>query len=134
MFQTAMLPLVLAINGKHVWVNRKPSSTHFCRPVNLQYLKETKELCQEEYKRLTNEILNLTKFKVEIEIDNVDFCEIEIEYHMDMTMFDGKCVNAVMNNKHSASCNICGAKPSEINKIMKIRQKTPLEFPPCIVG
>ena len=43
LFQTAIVPLRLDLGGKTVWNNKKPNSTHFCRPLHLQYMKETKE-------------------------------------------------------------------------------------------
>ncbi|XP_065648023.1 uncharacterized protein LOC136077773 [Hydra vulgaris] len=38
-------------------------------------------------------------------------------------MFDGKVVNALTNTLSSQSCNICGAKPSELNNPALIRSK-----------
>ena len=48
---------------------------------------------------------------------------INIKSHVELTMFDGKVVNALTNTKSSASCNICGAKPSEMNKLDLVKIK-----------
>ena len=52
LFQTAMVPLQLKLDDSTVWENKTPSSTHFCRPVNLQYKKETTELSKQEADRI----------------------------------------------------------------------------------
>ena len=48
---------------------------------------------------------------------------INIKSHVELTMFDGKVVNALTNTQSSASCNICGAKPSEMNKLDLVKIK-----------
>ena len=35
-FQTSIVPLILTVNDRVIWYNKKPSCTHFCRPVCLQ--------------------------------------------------------------------------------------------------
>ncbi|XP_047127601.2 uncharacterized protein LOC124808507 [Hydra vulgaris] len=42
-------------------------------------------------------------------------------------MLDGKSVNAVMALNSSQSCNVCFAKPSDMNNLVKIRMFTPDE-------
>ena len=42
LFQAAIVALKLEIGDTTVWSNSKPSSLHFCRPLYLQYRKETK--------------------------------------------------------------------------------------------
>ena len=56
LFQTAVLPLKLVLYGKDFWVNDTPSSSHYCRPLHLQYKKETKEVLIQEKNRLQDEI------------------------------------------------------------------------------
>ena len=48
---------------------------------------------------------------------------INIKSHVELTMFDGKVVNALTNTKSSASWNICGAKPSEMNNSDLVKVK-----------
>ena len=43
LFQAAFVPLKQEVGDTTVWSNSKPSSLHFCRPLHLQYQKETKE-------------------------------------------------------------------------------------------
>ena len=45
-----------------------------------------------------------------------------------MTMFDGKVVNALTDTKSTQSCNVCDAKPSEMNNVKVIRKKKVNEY------
>ena len=113
-----MVPLKLVCNDHSVWINKKPSSTHFCRPVKLQYKKESKELSKEEEIRLREEVAGLQCYTFEFGDK-----QIMIKYKVEFTIFDGKVINALTNTLSTQSCNICGAKPKEINEIELIRQK-----------
>jgi hypothetical protein len=53
----------------------------------------------------------------------------QVKYKVDMTMFDGKVVNALINTKSTQSCNVCGAKPSEMNNVVTIRGKKSITMP-----
>ena len=48
---------------------------------------------------------------------------ITFKFKLDLTMFDGKVVNALTNTLSSKSCNVCGAKLNEINNPVLIRSK-----------
>ena len=47
-----------------------------------------------------------------------------LHYSIDITMLDGKAVNALTDTNSSQSCNICGAKPKEMNNLSIIREKS----------
>ena len=124
LFLTSMTPLKLVINEKEIWTNPKPSSPHFTRPLHMQYKKETTELTVEEEASLRKEIEDLTDFDIEgFSTTNLSGL---IQYKAEITMLDGKAVNAITDTKSSQSCNICSAKPNEMNDLCKIRSK-----PPC---
>ena len=124
LFQTAVVPLKLTIMNKNVWLNKKPSSTHYCRPLHLQYQKETEESVRNEYELLKAEINRLVKFEVKLEVEEgKPDTTITFKFKLDLTMFDGKVVNALTNTLSSQSCNVCGAKPSELNNQALIRSK-----------
>ena len=110
--------------NKNVWLNKKPSSTHYCRPLHLQHQKETEELIRNEYELLKAEINRLVKFEVKLEVEEgKPDTTITFKFKLDLTMFDGKVVNALTNTLSSQSCNVCGAKPSELNNPALIRSK-----------
>ena len=123
LFQTAFVPLKLTIKDKNIQLSEKPSSTHYCRPVNLQYKKETPEVSQGEAKRLEEEIEALNHHVLELEDENGRKTNHIINFKVDMTMFDGKVVNALTDTKSTQSCNVCDAKPSEMNNVKIIRKK-----------
>ncbi|XP_065680193.1 uncharacterized protein LOC124806266 [Hydra vulgaris] len=124
-FQTSIVPLKLTVNDTVIWYNKKPSSTHFCRPVCLQYKKETNVLIKEEEERLRIEIQKLEPFVVSLESKPTESSMMTaiIKYNLDLTMFDGKVINALTSTTSSQSCNVCSAKPTEMNDIKLIRSK-----------
>ena len=40
-----------------------------------------------------------------------------VEHRMECTMIDGKVCNVLTDQKYTAACNICRAKPSQMNKM-----------------
>ena len=52
LFCTTMVPLRLQLDGEELWRNKTPSSTRFCRPLCLQYTRETPELSRAERQRV----------------------------------------------------------------------------------
>ena len=102
LFQTAVVPLKLTIMNKNVWLNKKPSSTHYCRPLHLQYQKETEELIRNKYELLKAEINRLVKFEVKLEVEEgKPDTTITFKFKLDLTMFDGEVVNALTNTLFS---------------------------------
>ena len=124
LFQTAVVPLRLNIGDELIWVNPKPNSSHFCRPLRLQYKKETKEISKSEYESLVHEIEGLEPLKIKISKEEEESVEVCIKFKVDCTMFDGKVVNALTETLSTQSCNICGAKPSEMNSLSKLDKKS----------
>ena len=80
-----------------VWVNQRSSSSHFCRPLRLQYKKETKEISQEEETLLRNEIENRKDNEIDQILDNGTHMKEKITFNVELTMLDGKVVNALTN-------------------------------------
>nr|XP_047140452.1 uncharacterized protein LOC124815720 [Hydra vulgaris] len=124
LFQTAIVPLKLTITNKNIWLNKKPSSTHYCRPLHLQHQKETEQLIRNEYELLKAEMNRLVKFEVKLEVEEGKLgTTITFKFKLDLTMFDAKVVNALTNTLSSQSCIIFGSKPSELNRPELIRSK-----------
>jgi hypothetical protein len=48
LFSTGLVTLKLSFELKTIWEIDKPSSTRYCRPIRLQYTKETMEVLQDE--------------------------------------------------------------------------------------
>lgn len=88
-FVTSLVPLRLVdnITNQIVWQNPASSSTRYCRPIRLQYVKETVNISQNEEKYITEQINRISNFECEFGIVN---------FNMEFTMVDGK-----VNHKYS---------------------------------
>ena len=63
-FRASLVPLKLTVNDTVIWYNKKHSSTYFCRPVCLQYKKETDVLIKEG--RLQIKVRKLEPFVISL--------------------------------------------------------------------
>ena len=115
LFQTGIVPLKLVIDGVAVWNNAKPSSAHFCRPLHLQYKKESTELSKSEEESINTQIENLVAYTA--------LRGVKIKFKVDLTMFDGKVINALTDTLSTQSCNICGVGSSDVNKLDLVRKR-----------
>lgn len=63
LFATAIIPLILMDHiGNVFWMNRTPQSIRFCRPVKLEFVKETKDHILVEKEKLDNPIKGLSSY------------------------------------------------------------------------
>ena len=111
------------LNDNNFWKNKKPSSSHFCRPLHLQYRKETKESLKEDEERLRTEISSLRNFEKQIVKNDSSRLIITISHDIVITMLDGKAVNAITNTLSTQSCNVCSARPKEMNNLDVVLNK-----------
>lgn len=120
-FISSLVPIVLYDADQQetvYWQNMKPSSTTLCRPLLLQFKKETEEFVLQIDKEISDEINALTATVIVKE--NVT---IEISHQLKCTMIDGKICNHLCNNKSSQSCFICNAKPTDMNKLDMVYER-----------
>ncbi|CAH0546850.1 unnamed protein product [Brassicogethes aeneus] len=126
-FFTSTVPLQLSVvNENHenivVWQNPRPSSSRFCRPIRLQFLKESVKSTREEQKYIEQQIRSLLPFY------NVHGKKIKIEYKLVFTMIDGKIKNAITETDSSMRCYICKATSKQFNDInLVLKQKVVTE-------
>lgn len=113
-FMTCMVPLRL-LNEMNtvIWENDRPSSTFYCRPIMFKYIKETKEVVMSEMSRIREQIETLEPTRMGDSL---------ISHDMLLTMIDGK-ITSIISDTSSAACDICNAKPSEMNNLSSIRAK-----------
>lgn len=116
-FFTSTVPLQLSVINKNheditLWQNPRPSSTRFCRPIRLQFIKESVSSTREEQKYIQNQIDSLSPFHTVVNGKN-----IEINYKLVFTMIDGKVKNAVTETDSSMRCYICKATSKQFNNI-----------------
>ena len=134
LFLTAIVPLKLVLGDVDVWSNKRPNSSHHCRPLHLQYRKETKELAIDEQQDVLEQLDRLGDIVVlpKTEASDVSL-KITVDVKLDLTMFDNKIVNFLTDTKSTASCNVCGAKPTDMNNIEEIYSR-PVNEDACAYG
>ena len=110
-----LVPLQLTADGQPVWTNPAPSSTRLCRPIQIQYARETPVLCREERDR----VQEISRLQATATVSATG-AEVAVTHSMQLTMIDGKAANAVTGTKSSMVCSLCGAKPREMNDISRV--------------
>lgn len=124
MFLVALVPLKLVDEetGDNLWINLRPSSTLFCRPVKFAFIKETAELVREEERQINTKINNLKPYKTSFN----NWC-LEIKFKMCFTMLDGSVGNILSGTNATSRCFICGASPKEMNSEAVLNKTFPRE-------
>lgn len=90
MFVTSYVPLRLMLDDKILWKNATPSSPRFCRPIRIQYAKETKELTVQEEAYIKSQIETLNPLHINWQNRAYQIC-----HKLQLTMIDGKCCSAL---------------------------------------
>jgi len=112
LFATTMIPLELISNNNVIyWRNRIPQSYRFCRPIKLEYVKESAEVILRQKREIEEEISRLED--VEIILDNTK--SILVKFQMHLTLIDGKVLNTITGTPSMQTCAICGATPTRFN-------------------
>lgn len=93
-----------------LWSNPRPSSVRYCRPLRLQFLKETAAVINTEHEYVTSQISQLSPLKLK------EPFEITVNFKMVLTMADGKIWYALKGTS-SMTCNICKATPKDLKQL-----------------
>ena len=96
----------MKLGDEIVWENIVPGSTRFCRPLELQYHKETYDFIQLKYREYKKSIDDLQPFL---------YRSTRVRYKLLCTMIDGKVCNAITETKSTRNCNVCKIGPKGIN-------------------
>eukprot|EP00733_Pompholyxophrys_punicea_P000604 Pompholyxophrys_punicea_v1_NODE_186_length_2908_cov_28.244304.p1 type:complete len:703 gc:universal NODE_186_length_2908_cov_28.244304:800-2908(+) len=117
LFSTSLVPLVLKYGEDIIWKNPTPGASTFCRPIEVQFVKEDREISQLEETAITQQIQDLkcSSFTFEGTVINVRHQLLE-------TMVDGKASNNLTETGNN-TCRLCGAKPSEMNDWEMLKKK-----------
>lgn len=89
----------------------------YCRPIRLEFTKETAEVINTDNDRMQNEIDKLIPTKIQ---------NMTVKHQLLFTMIDGKICSTLCDTS-SAVCYICGAKPSEMNDLKRVANKIVIE-------
>lgn len=110
LFVTTIIPLKLIdTRNQIIWMNNTPQSVRFCRPLKIQFIKETTDLILKEKYNLDIQIKNLKNYIYTNKQNNVI-----VEYKPYMTLIDGKVLNVLTKTNSCQSCPLCGAKPTQL--------------------
>lgn len=112
-FMASLVPLRLHSGEVVVWENDRPSSTMYCRPIMFKFMKETKDTVVAVKKKIEDQIMALQPTKVG---------GINVNHKLLLTMIDGK-ISSIISDTASAVCDICKAKPSEMNNLDNLKDR-----------
>lgn len=104
--------MVNIISNEHLWVNKTPSSTLYCRPIKFILEKENPTLIRKVFDEIDAKIKNL-----ECDIIETTGVVFEVSYEMHCTMLDGSVANILSGTNSTSRCFICKAAPTEMNNI-----------------
>lgn len=115
-FMASLVPLKLVkqSSGDIVWQNERPSSTVYCRPISFKFMKETEANVKTELAAFESEIALLAP---------TDCGNAMITHNLMLTMIDGK-VHTYISETSTAVCDLCKARPSEMNQLDVVRLRT----------
>lgn len=91
----------------------------YCRPIRLQFVKETDTVIKDEFTYIDRQIENVSPSRVEI---NNNF--FTVHHSLVKTMVDGKVCNTLSLNRPTQKCYICNASSSQFNDIEAIQLRS----------
>ncbi|XP_017473241.1 PREDICTED: uncharacterized protein LOC108364163 [Rhagoletis zephyria] len=115
---TSIVPLRLECGEKIIWQNPRPSSTRFCRPLKIEFIKETAITSKLEHDRVSEEIKHLNNSTVELG-EKV----VVVRHSLILSMIDGKVCNALTETTSTQKCYLCGSTSKDFNQIDKTIKK-----------
>lgn len=114
-FMTSLVPLKLTDGDNILWTNPKPCSVLYCRPVQFTFVKESEAVVLELKKQMDEEIEAL----IPTECNNNN----RVTHELMMTMIDAKVCTYLSEARSNASCYLCLAKPTEMNRLDAVTSK-----------
>ena len=104
MFVSGLCMLQVDINDKIHWQNPSPGGTTFLKILRIAFEKETATSIKREYDRIVDEIPESLDMVFELDGSPILF-KIKIVYQV--TMCDGKALNAIAENPATSRCHVC---------------------------
>lgn len=113
-FQSSFVPLQLicATKKKVVWQNPTPSSSRYCRPIRIRFIKESINITNSEINYIENALNSLQNTAFE-----QGGIPLSIKHVMTLTMVDAKVCNAATSTSSTMRCYICGATSKQFNDL-----------------
>lgn len=116
LFATTFTPLQVVTKDDNdvIWVNPAPSSFRYCRPLHLQYKKETKELITLEKHSIQDQIEKLSPIITETSRGHTIKV---VEYDLYCAAIDGKVLNTILCTPSQLRCPYCDLTSSQFNDL-----------------
>lgn len=121
---TATTPIRLSLSNdlnKIFWFNQMPQSVRFCRPIILEFIKETKEIVLKTKEEVELEFSNLKPVQVELSEEK----SVSVSFDFVMSMIDGKILTFITGTSSMQCCPICGASPNKMNDKKELEKGFP---------
>lgn len=113
------LKLVNSQNNRIIWENKVPSSNRYCRPIFIEFTKETPAKTKQSVLDIEMEISRLYPTQIVIS----EHQTVSVKHEMLLTMIDGKVAQVLTNTPSSSACTVCLAKPTEMNNLELLKNK-----------
>ena len=112
------IKLIDKVTGAVVWQNPAPSSVRFCRPICIEFCKETPEKTKAVVDEIKSQINSLRP-----PIINKNGKSVQVKHELFLTMIDGKVAQALTDTPSGSTCTICGATPRQMNDLTKVASR-----------
>lgn len=120
-FSSTLTPIRMFMHDDQkriMWYNPMPQSIRYCRPLILEFIKESKEVILATKMQVEKEMSELTPVKVELTNAKDKF--ILVDFDFVLSMIDGKVLTYITGNSSMQNCPICGATPNIMNDAQKL--------------
>lgn len=111
-FISCIVPMRLVCGETVMWQNPSPASTRYCRPLKIEFIKESTEVSIAEKKRIDDQINQLRKSTIIMQGKS-----LSVTHTLIFAMIDGKVCNALTATTSTQKCYICGATSKDFNRI-----------------
>lgn len=109
---TFVVSAIVTSNNTKMWLNPTPQSVRFCRPLRIAVEKETNDAILAERDRLECQVKKLQSHRFTL----ANGKHATVNFDVRLSMVDGKCLNAVLQNDATTRCPICYLTMSNFNK------------------
>lgn len=107
---TQLVPIRLHLNDAErtiIWQNPSPNSNRLCRPIALEFIKDTSHVTNQSIARVNNQISNLSPSIIG---------SLTVHHKLFFTMLDGKTFNQ-MTGTSGKMCPICKVHGDRLNSV-----------------
>jgi hypothetical protein len=120
LFVTTVIPLKLSSEDECIWLNPTPQSVRYCRPLRLQFAKETSDLIKSTRDEVNEEFSQMGLFELVTSQGN----KVIIKFELYLTVIDGKVLSIINDTPSQQTCPICGATPKLMNTSCNFGSRT----------